>query len=114
MAALQQLLIQHIFIPIPERYVITLRAIDSGTCNIIDTTSRTITVFGNPTADFTASPQPPITNAAISFTNLSSPDATRFKWLFGDGDSLITTSRNVVQHEYNETGTLQCLSYCGK
>ena len=80
-------------------------AIDTGTCNKIDTTTATITVYGNPTADFSADPQPPVLNTPISFTNNSSADAIRFKWLFGDGDSLITTSRNVIQHEYNATRT---------
>ena len=88
----------------PGTYTIRLTAIDSGTCNIIDSTKFNITVYGNPTADFTASPQPPIVNTPISFTNLSSSDAIRFKWLFGDGDSLVTTSRSEVAHEYNATG----------
>lgn len=91
--------------PVPGSYTITLVAIDSGTCNIVDTTRFTITVVAKPTADFVASPQPPVTNTPISFTNNSSADAIRFKWFFGDGDSLITTSRNVVEHEYNSTGT---------
>jgi gliding motility-associated-like protein len=89
--------------PNPGTYTIRLTAIDSGTCNIIDSTRFTITVYGNPIADFTASPQPPISNAPISFTNLSSSDAVRFKWDFGDGDSLITNSRAVVSHEFNAT-----------
>lgn len=87
----------------PGTYTITLIAIDSATCNIVDTTTGSITVFDKPTAGFTASPQPPVTNTSITFTNLSSPDAVRFKWTFGDGDSLITTSRTAVQHEYNKT-----------
>jgi len=91
--------------PNPGTYTIRLTAIDSGTCNIIDSTRFTITVYDKPAPDFSASPQPPVSNTPISFTNLSSPDAIRFKWLFGDGDSLVTTSRNVVQHEYNATGT---------
>ncbi|HWI91970.1 MAG TPA: PKD domain-containing protein [Flavisolibacter sp.] len=89
--------------PNPGTYTIRLTAIDSGTCNIIDSTKFTITVYGNPTADFSASPQPPVSNVPISFTNLSSSDAVRFKWDFGDGDSLITTSRAVVAHEFNAT-----------
>ncbi|HTM91271.1 MAG TPA: PKD domain-containing protein [Flavisolibacter sp.] len=89
----------------PGTYTVRLTAIDSATCNIIDSTNFTITVFGNPTADFTASPQPPLENAPISFTNLSSSDAVRFKWDFGDGDTLVTTSRANVSHEYNATGT---------
>jgi gliding motility-associated-like protein len=84
-------------------YTITLVAVDSATCNITDTTTYTITVYNNPVADFTAAPQPPTVNTPISFTNLSSADAIRFKWLFGDGDSLVTTSKAVIQHEYNAT-----------
>jgi gliding motility-associated-like protein len=88
----------------PGTYTIRLTAIDSGTCNIIDSTKFVITVYGNPIADFIASPQPPTVNTPISFTNLSTSDAVRFKWVFGDGDSLITTSRANVSHEYNATG----------
>lgn len=94
----------------PGTYTITLIAIDSATCNISDTTTFTINVAGKPVADFTATPQPPVVNTPISFTNLSSPDAISFKWLFGDGDSLVTTSRAVVQHEYVSTGVFNaCL-----
>lgn len=93
------------FYPVPGTYTVTLIAIDSGTCNIVDTTRGAITISGKPVADFSAAPQPPIANAPIVFTNLSSPDAVRFKWLFGDGDSLVTTSGNGVSHEYNATGT---------
>lgn len=94
----------------PGTYTVTLTVVDSATCNITDTKSFTITVYANPTADFTAGPQPPIVNTPITFTNLSSADATRFKWIFGDGDSLITTSRADILHEYNATRTYQaCL-----
>jgi gliding motility-associated-like protein len=89
----------------PGTYTISLIAIDSTTCNKIDSTSVTITIQSAPTADFTAAPQPPEENRPITFTNLSSPDAIRFKWLFGDGDSLVTTSRNPVLHEFNATRT---------
>lgn len=94
----------HLF-PNPGTYKIKLTAIDSATCNIIDSAFFTITVTSKPVADFAATPQPPSVNTAISFTNLSSADAIRFKWLFGDGDSLLTTSKNVIQHEYNATAT---------
>jgi gliding motility-associated-like protein len=82
---------------------VTLRVIDSATCNIVDDTTMQITVFGQPQALFSVSPQPPPVNTALTFTNLSSPDAVRFKWLFGDGDSLVTVSRQPVEHEYNST-----------
>jgi gliding motility-associated-like protein len=88
---------------IPGTYTVTLRVVDQNTCNKEDQTSFTITVFGKPVADFSVTPQPPVVNTPITFTNLSSAEATRFKWFFGDGDSLLTNSRNNVQHEFNET-----------
>lgn len=45
------------------------------------------------------------------FNNLSSADAVRFKWVFGDGDSILTGSRAPVSHQYNTTGTFNaCLT----
>lgn len=100
---------EHLY-SVPGTYNITLVAVDSSTCNIADTTIATLIVSDKPTANFTAAPQPPIVNKPIVFTNLSSPDAVRFKWLFGDGDSLVTTSSQPVEHEYNATGTFDaCL-----
>lgn len=86
-------------------YNVTLRVIDSATCNIVDDTTLQITVFGQPQAQFSVAPQPAQVNTPAVFTNLSSADAVRFKWLFGDGDSLVTTSRNPIEHEYNSTRT---------
>ena len=85
-------------------FTVTLLAIDSATCNVVDSTKTTVGVYAIPKADFTVSPQPPSENTPINFTNQSSADAVRFKWLFGDGDSLLTTSRSPIQHEYNTTG----------
>ena len=89
----------------PGSYTVTLIANDPNTCNLSDTTTTVINVFPIPTANFTFSPDPPVENTPTTFNNLSSPDATNFKWYFGDGDSLITTSRLPVKHQYNATGT---------
>lgn len=96
---------------VPGTYTITLTATDPNTCNITDTETKTITIYPIPVADFTYTPFPnPVENTPHFFTNNSSPDAVRFKWLFGDGDSLETTSRAVIQHQYNATGTFNaCL-----
>jgi gliding motility-associated-like protein len=94
----------------PGSYTITLIANDPGTCNITDTTRLTIIVADIPTADFSFAPVSPIENTPTTFTNLSSPDAIRFIWKFGDGDSLKTNSRADVLHQYNATGTFNaCL-----
>jgi gliding motility-associated-like protein len=89
----------------PGTYTITLIANDPNTCNLSDTTSLTINVFNNPVSNFSFAPDPPIENTPTSFTNLASPDAVNFKWLFGDGDSLLTNSRLQVKHQYEATGT---------
>jgi gliding motility-associated-like protein len=89
----------------PGIYTITLIANDPNTCNLADTTSFTINVFGLPTSNFTFAPDPPVENTPTSFNNLASPDAVNFKWLFGDGDSLLTNSRLQIKHQYNATGT---------
>jgi gliding motility-associated-like protein len=69
-----------------------------------DPAFASITVFSGPNAQFTIlSPQPPPVNTPIVFSNTSSADAIRFKWTFGDGDSLLTTSRADVSHEFNAT-----------
>ncbi|MBC8034505.1 MAG: PKD domain-containing protein, partial [Chitinophagaceae bacterium] len=86
-------------------YTITLRAFDPLTCNLTDDTSYAITLFAAPVASFSFTPVPPIENTANIFTNSSSPDANRFLWDFGDGDTLITSSRAQVEHQYNETWT---------
>jgi gliding motility-associated-like protein len=92
-------------------YTIVLIANDPNTCNLTDTTRLTINVYDNPIADFSFAPDPPVENTPTTFTNLSSPDAIRFKWDFGDGDTLRTTSRLPVQHQYNATGTFNaCLT----
>jgi len=89
----------------PGTYTVRLTATDPNTCNITDDTTANITVVDNPVADFTVSPVPAVENSPAIFTNLSSADAVSFKWLFGDGDSLLTTSRAPVSHQYVATGT---------
>lgn len=86
-------------------FTIRLIAIDPNTCNIRDTIFKSITVFNNPVSNFTTAPIPPIENTPTTFTNLASADAVSFKWLFGDGDSLVTNSRLAVLHQYVATGT---------
>jgi gliding motility-associated-like protein len=86
-------------------YVIKLKVVDSATCNKVDSTTTTITVSNRPTSSFTYSPVTPVENTPNFFTNNSSTDAISFLWYFGDGDSLRTTSRQPVEHQYNATDT---------
>lgn len=90
-------------------YTVRLIAIDSGTCNIIDSTQQTISVNYKPTADFSHAPIPAQENKPTIFTNLST-GGVRYKWFFGDGDSTIKATMDTVLHQYNATGTYQaCL-----
>lgn len=90
---------------IPGTYIITLVANDSNTCNKTSSTTFTIIVYEKPVAGYSYVPVTPVENTPVTFTNLSSAVANRFKWLFGDGDSLVTTSRADIQHQYNATKT---------
>jgi gliding motility-associated-like protein len=97
--------------PVPGTFTIKLVAVDTNTCNKIDSTTITITVSGKPTAAFTYSPTTPQQNFPFTFTNTSSPDANRFTWIFGDGDTYSTISRADVEHQYNASGTFRaCLA----
>ena len=91
-------------------YTIKLIAVDAATCNITDSTVFSITVSPNPVADFIVTPQPPKENTALTFIN-SSTGATLYKWLFGDGDTLVTRNRDsAITHLYNKSGSyLVCL-----
>ena len=95
----------------PGIYRVRLIAIDTNTCNKIDTSAYfTIRVVAKPTANFDWAPNPPQENVPVTFTNLSSPDATHFLWNFGDTES--STERNPV-HQYNATGryTAELIAY---
>jgi gliding motility-associated-like protein len=87
-------------------YNVRLIATDTNTCNKTDTSAYfAITVSPNPSSAFTYTPQPTQPNAPVSFLN-AAIGATRYKWLFGDGDSLVTVRPDtVVQHLYNASGT---------
>lgn len=94
----------------PGIYTVKLIATDANSCNFIDSTTFTITVSGKPTSSFSYSPNPPQQNVITTFTNLSIA-ATHYKWLYGDGDTLLTFRLDTtVRHIYNETKQYQpCL-----
>lgn len=100
--------VQHLYTT-AATYTIQLIARDSTTCNKADTALFTITTLAKPVPGFTVSPQPPLTNQAIIFTNTSTGGSS-YKWLFGDGDTLVTTSYLPVSHIYEASGTFKaCL-----
>jgi len=94
----------------PGTYIIKLRAVDSATCNIIDTTSTTIAVSDKPIASYNFTPNPPQENTPVNFLN-NSIAASRYVWEFGDGDTLSVTLQSPVSHIYNVTGSYNsCLT----
>lgn len=92
-------------------YNVRFIAMNPNTCNGADTAYFTIRVYDRPVAAFGWGPNPPVENTPVTFINNSSADAVRFKWDFGDGDSLVTTSRLPVQHQYNATGNFTACLY---
>ncbi len=92
-------------------YTVKLVATDTSTCNKIDSVTTTLNISTKPTAAYTYSPLTPQQNFPYTFTNTSSPDAVRFLWSFGDGESLATISRADIDHQYNTSGTFNaCLA----
>ncbi len=92
-------------------YNVRLIAFDSVTCNKIDTSAVfPVTVSPNPSSGFNYTPQPTLPNTAVTFLN-SAIGGTRYKWLFGDGDTLFTIRPDtMVQHLYRASGTFNaCL-----
>ncbi|NBO56719.1 MAG: PKD domain-containing protein, partial [Actinobacteria bacterium] len=95
----------------PGIYNVVLVVGNPNTCNQTDTARFTIRVLDAPTAAFNFSPVQPQANTITTFANTSSADAVRFRWDFGDGDSLLTVSRAPVTHQYRATGQFQaCLT----
>lgn len=87
----------------PGSYIVKLVAVDTSTCNKIDSMSVTIVISDKPTAAYVYSPQPPQINTPVTFTN-NSIGGSRYKWMFGDGDSLITINLTPdIRHIYNAT-----------
>jgi gliding motility-associated-like protein len=90
-------------------YTITLRVVDTSTCNKTDQTQFTITVNAKPQAAFSFSPIPAEENKPTIFAN-GSIGATKFNWIFGDGSSRTKNNMDTVIHQYNKTGIYQaCL-----
>lgn len=88
----------------PGTYTVRLTATDNSTCNPTDDTTATITVVEGPTSLFSFSPTVPKENTPFEFTNLST-NAVKYKWDFGDGDTLATSDLLPVSHLFNFTDT---------
>jgi gliding motility-associated-like protein len=92
------------FYPNTGSYIITLIANDINSCNKTDTVRTTISVTSKPLSSYSYSPQPTIPNAAVVFNNIS-VGGVSYKWIFGDGDSVLTTRRDTtISHIYPATG----------
>jgi len=94
----------------PGDYAIHLTVYDASTCNKVDDTTISIKVSPRPIAGYSFSPSPPVANTPMVFTNQSSQDAVRYLWDFGDGDTLMTTRADTIQHLYKFTDSFNvCL-----
>jgi gliding motility-associated-like protein len=91
----------------PGKYIVTLIASDSSSCNLTDTTRDTITVHSPPVAGFGYSPAEAEANTPTQFTNTST-GAQNWLWNFGDGSSDTLYSPS---HIFPKTGNFKvCLN----
>jgi len=98
----------HIY-PDTGTFIISLLAVDPNTCNVRDSTTRSIHINPRPVADFTTQPVPAQYNTPTVFFN-NSTGATNYVWHFGDGDSTLTNGPDTVIHQYQQTNTFNaCL-----
>lgn len=82
----------------PGTYTITLVVTTNAGC--VDSLSQQVTVFPNPTANFSATTV--CNGLATQFTDLSNPNPTSWQWYFGDGN---TSNAQSPAHTYANPGT---------
>ena len=85
---------------LPNTYIATLTVTDGG-APVRDT--EVIAVYKNPVADFSVNMPKVCANSSINFSSISVPgdgNIVVYKWDFGDGYILDTSSPN-VQHQYS-------------
>ncbi len=87
---------------LPGTYTVTLVA-SNGTFSDTKTRTAYITVYSNPVASFTLTPDTACVGSTISFSSTSSPGTggpiTRWLWTFGDG-ALDSTAGGSTTHSY--------------
>jgi gliding motility-associated-like protein len=85
----------------PGTYTIKQYIFNPNSCNAVDSTQRTFSAVGPPTAGFFYNPNPSVENTPSRFTSTASADVVRWFWEFGDGDTSVL--RNPV-HQYTTPG----------
>lgn len=102
--------ISHIYLA-PGYYRVKLLAIDSTSCNIVDSSFTTIRAGNNEAfLNFTPLKLPPCTNLTYQFTNTSFASSSgfgprSFVWNYGDGSPRDTTNGAPRTHTYPAPGT---------
>jgi large repetitive protein len=73
-------------------------------CDELITQTDEITIAGNPTADFTMTPDSACVPVTVNFKDASSGPVVRWFWKFGDGDTM-TTDTGFATHTYDSVGS---------
>ncbi|MCC7302479.1 MAG: gliding motility-associated C-terminal domain-containing protein [Bacteroidia bacterium] len=90
--------------PVPGTYNVTLTITDASGCPGTVTHTAMVIVQPQPTANFSASPQPAsVSNPTVYFTDGSS-NATAWQWYFGDPNNSTSTQQN-PSFTYSAPGT---------
>ncbi|MFN5333733.1 MAG: PKD domain-containing protein [Bacteroidota bacterium] len=85
----------------PGTYTIKQIIFNNNSCNLKDSTERTLIVFTPPTAGFTYNPFPSKENEPTRFTSTASADVVKWDWDFGDGSR---SDQKDPTHQFNATG----------
>jgi gliding motility-associated-like protein len=90
---------------LPKVYSITLIATDNGGSGKTDSVTKSVTVYGSPTALFKSDAAGGCPPFNINFTDLSSTGSSAIvSWLWDFGDGSTSTSQNPPTHQYTGTG----------
>jgi gliding motility-associated-like protein len=85
----------------PGTYTVSLFTYNPLSCNGKDSMIRVVTFKNKPKADFSHTPDPPLPNEPIQFTNQSN-GATSYLWKFGYNDQTSTNAN--PSHLYTRSG----------
>ncbi|MEO6232871.1 MAG: PKD domain-containing protein [Ferruginibacter sp.] len=96
----------HSFVPRSALYTVKLVAFNNFGCKDSLTKANYILAKVPPAGDFNISPSPTISipQYTFSFNNLTT-DRPNYSYLWNLGDGTSATTRDVLQHKYNDTGS---------
>lgn len=89
----------------PGSYSISLTALTTNNCAVASTQTMIVNVYDNPVANFSFTPADATSSSPqIQFTDMSSNDAVKWTWNFGDDSELTNSTIADPLHSYDQAG----------